>query len=292
VTVAPPWTPPLRSALYEGTVTHRRAEPARRFSSRVALPLLFLDEVAALRSVHPLVDFDPSPHHRRWPTAMRFHRDDSLPSDAATVRGAVERAVADAGGSVRGPVAMLGHVRTWGWLFNPLTLYYCFDPAGRQIDWTLLEVSNTPWHERCSYVVGAPGEHRFAKAMHVSPFLPAEGTYTLRYTAPEERIRVSLDVHAPTPSAPYRLEHEPSPDTPPPQLSASMVLRRRPLDRAGVARLLWGYPLMTARVSGGIYAQALRLVGRGAPIHRHPGRPEGAHPAGCPAAGRASGVRR
>ena len=293
MTVTPPWTPPLRSALYEGTVTHRRAEPGRRFSSRVALPLLFLDEVAALRSVHPLVDFDPSPHRRRWPTAMRFHRDDSLPSDAATVRGAVEEAVADSGGSVRGPVAMLGHVRTWGWLFNPLTLFYCFDPSGREIEWTVLEVSNTPWHERCSYVVGPPGEHRFAKAMHVSPFLPAEGTYTLRYTAPEERIRVSLDVDAPTPSAPYRREHEPSPDTPPPQLSASMVLRRRPLDRAGLARLLWGYPLMTARVSGGIYAQALRLVGRGAPIHRHPGRPEGAHvPAGCPAARRRPEVRR
>ena len=35
----------LRSALYEGTVTHRRAEPAHRFDSPVALPLLFLDEL-------------------------------------------------------------------------------------------------------------------------------------------------------------------------------------------------------------------------------------------------------
>ena len=94
---------------------------------------------------------------------------------------------------------MLGHVRTWGWLFNPLTLYYCFDPSGRDVEWTVLEVSNTPWHERCSYVVGPPGEHHFAKAMHVSPFLPAEGAYTLRYSAPGDGIRVSLDVDAPTP---------------------------------------------------------------------------------------------
>ena len=49
-----------------------------------------------------------------------------------------------------------------------------------------------------------------------------------------------------------------------------MVLRRRPLDRAGLARLLWAHPLMTTRVSGGIYAQALRLVARRAPIHRAP----------------------
>ena len=260
----------LRSALYEGTVTHRRAEPAHRFDTPVALPLLFLDELAELRSVHPLVDFDPSPHRHRWPTAMRLHRDDFLPSDAVTLRGAVEDAVAAAGGYVRGPVAMLGHVRTWGWLFNPLTLYYCFDPSGRNVEWTVLEVSNTPWHERCSYVVGPPGEHHFAKAMHVSPFLPAQGEYTLRYSAPEDGLRVSLDVAAPPPSSSGR-SLEPSPERTPPQLAAAMVLRRRPLDRAGLARLLWGHPFMTARVSGGIYAQALRLVARGVPVHRHPG---------------------
>jgi DUF1365 family protein len=50
-----------------------------------------------------------------------------------------------------------------------------------------------------------------------------------------------------------------------------MVLRRRPLNRSGLAHLLWGHPLMTMRVSGGIYAQALRLLTRGARVHRHPG---------------------
>ncbi len=166
---------PLRSALYEGTVTHRRAEPAHRFTSKVALPLLFLDELPRLRTAHPLVDLDPSPHRRGWPAAIRFHRDDFLPSGSPTVQGAVVEAVAAAGGSVRGPVAMLGHVRTWGWLFNPLTLFYCFDPSGRDVEWTVLEVSNTPWHERHRYVVGPPGTHTFAKAMHVSPFLPPPG---------------------------------------------------------------------------------------------------------------------
>jgi DUF1365 family protein len=261
---------PLRSALYEGTVTHRRAEPAHRFTSRVALPLLFLDELAGLRSAHPLVDLDPSTHRRRWPAAIRFHRDDYLPSGAPTVQRAVAEAVAGAGGSVRGPVAMLGHVRTWGWLFNPVTLFYCFDPSERHIEWTVLEVSNTPWHERHRYVVGPPGEHTFAKAMHVSPFLPAQATYTLRYSAPAEGITVTVDVAAPTAARPYGRGDEPDHDTPAALLSASMVLRRSPLNRAGLARLLWAYPLMTTRVSSGIYAQAARLAARGAPFHRHP----------------------
>ena len=265
---------PLRSALYEGTVTHRRAEPAHRFTSRVAMPLLFLDELPRLRAAHPLVDLDPSAHRRRWPAAIRFRRDDYLPSGSPTVQGAVVEAVARAGGCVRGPVAMLGHVRTWGWLFNPISLFYCFDPSGRDVEWTVLEVSNTPWHERHDYVVGPPGEHTFTKAMHVSPFLPARGTYTLRYSAPEEGIRVSLDVAAPLSNLPYGRGDEPDRDTLAPRLSASMVLRRKPLDRAGLARLLWAYPLMTTRVSSGIYSQAVRLVARGAPFHRHPARGE------------------
>jgi uncharacterized protein len=283
----------LRSALYEGTVTHRRAEPAHRFDSPVALPLLFLDELDELRAVHPLVDFDPSPHRRRWPTAIRFHRDDYLPSDAVTVRSAVEDAVAEAGGSVRGPVAMLGHVRTWGWLFNPLTLYYCFDPSGREVEWTVLEVFNTPWHERSSYVVGPPGEHHFAKTMHVSPFLPAHGEYTLRYSAPEAAIRVSLDVATEPVPSPYGRLHERGPEKTKPELAATMVLRRRSLDRAGLAHLLWGHPFMTTRVSGRIYAHALRLVARGAPIHRHPGPPDTARqPVGCGLAARAQDALR
>ena len=267
---------PQRSALYEGTVTHRRAEPAHRFTSRVAMPLLFLDELSALRTTHPLVDLDPSAHRRQWPAAMRFHRGDYLPSGSPTVQGAVAEAVAGAGGCVRGPVAMLGHVRTWGWLFNPLTLFYCFDPSGREVEWTVLEVSNTPWHERHDYVVGPPGTHTFAKAMHVSPFLPAQGTYTLRYSAPEESMRVSLDVAAPPSPSPYGRGDEPDRDTLAPSLSASMVLRRKPLDRAGLARLLWAYPLMTTRVSGGIYAQAARLAARGTAFHRHPTRGDAA----------------
>jgi DUF1365 family protein len=282
----------LRSALYEGTVTHRRAEPAHRFTNRVALPLLFLDELPDLRHIHPLTDLDPSPHRRPWPAAVRFDRRDYLPSDTPSLADAVAEAVATAGGTLRGPVAMLGHLRTWGWLFNPLTLYYCFDPSGAQVEWTVLEVSNTPWHERCHYVVGSPGEHRFAKEMHVSPFLPPSATYTLRYSPPAAGLRVALDVATPAPLPSGGHGHHTSPEPQTPQVAASMVLRRRPLDRAAMARLLWAYPLMTARVSGGIYAQALRLAAKGATFHRHPRRAsrpappdEGAEPAACAHAG-------
>ena len=236
------------------------------------MPLLFLDELPRLRSAHPLVDLDPSPHRRRWPAAIRFHREDYLPSASPTVQGAVAQAVAKAGGSVRGPVAMLGHVRTWGWLFNPLTVFYCFDPSGREVEWTVLEVSNTPWHERHGYVVGPPGEHSFAKAMHVSPFLPAQATYILRYSAPEEGIRVSLDVAARPPPTPYGRGartgprhtgapavrfHGLAPEAARSGRSGPAVVGPSAHDHSGIER---------------IYAQAGRLAARGAPFHPHPVR--------------------
>lgn len=255
---------PLRSALYEGTVTHRRADPSRRFSNEVALPLLFLDELPALRAVHPLVDLDPTPHRRLWPAAMRFRRDDFLPSDSASLLDSVTDAVAGAGGSVRGPVAMLGHLRTWGWLFNPISLYFCAGlaehPGGPAvIDSLVAEVENTPWHERHAYVVGPPGRHRFAKELHVSPFLPPRLDYELRYTAPGPQLTVGLDVL----QADRRL------------FAATLFLRRRPLDRAALGRILWNHPAMTHRVSAGIYAQAARLRLKGAPFFGHPAHREG-----------------
>ena len=51
-----------------------------------------------------------------------------------------------------------------------------------------------------------------------------------------------------------------------------MHLRRRPLDRRGLDRLLFRTPAMTARVSAGIYVRAAVLAARGAPFHPHPDR--------------------
>ena len=63
------------------------------------------------------------------------------------------------------------------------------------------------------------------------------------------------------------------PDPDGPEVTASLVLRRRPLDRAGVNRLLWAHAFQTVRVSGGIYTQAARLARHGAHVHPHPSAP-------------------
>lgn len=252
---------PVRSALYRGTVVHHRSRnPRHRFAAPVAMPLLRLDELEALDRLHPLVDLDLA-HEGRSASIMRLRRGDFLePRDLPLAR-AVHDAVAGPSGEPGGPVALLGNLRTWGWLFNPLTVYFSLDPAGEHVEGTVLEVSNTPWHERHAYVVGPPGEHRFAKELHVSPFLGMDADYVLGYSTPGDRFHLQLELR-PRGGGDGSCE---------PELRATMDLKREPLTRRALGRLLWRPPL-TVGVSFGIYAQALRLARGGAPFHPHPAR--------------------
>lgn len=242
----------LRSAVYEGQLRHRRFGPGatHEFSYRVAMPLLFLDEIDSVMAMHPLWS-------SRLPAPVWFRRDDFMGDPGIPLqREALDRVEETLGSRPGGPVALLANVRTWGFLFNPISLYYCSGAGGAAVEAVVAEVENTPWHERCSYAVGPPGRHRFAKALHVSPFLPMGVDYELRYSAPGERLAVRLDVLR----GDERL------------LSATLSLRRRRLDRRALGRLLWAYPALTHRVSVGIYSQAARLRLRGARFYAHPSK--------------------
>ena len=180
----------MRSAIYEGAVVHRRYEPVEhRFAYRIALPLLFLDELAAVARLHPLWSRHPGPV---WLRRADLLGDRSVPIDQA-VRDLVE---ARLGVRPAGPIAVLAQPRTWGWLFNPISVYFCFADGGVGIDALVLEVANTPWHERHSYVLaGRSGTYEFAKAMHVSPFLGMDHDYHLDLDGPGERLSMALSNH-------------------------------------------------------------------------------------------------
>lgn len=155
-----------------------------------------------------------------------------------------------------GPISLLTQVRTWGWLFNPISVYYCFSPDGHSLEWVVVEVTNTPWHERAAYVLPGHGSHLVTKQLHVSPFLPMDLRHRFVIGEPGQRLVLGVDDL----QSDERL------------FSASMVLHRRPADRRSLGRVLWRYPLMTMRVSWGIYRQALALRRRGVPVHTHPDR--------------------
>jgi uncharacterized protein len=242
----------VNSAIYEGTLRHRRLGPHHHaFAVRVAMPYLDLDELDDVFAHHPLWSVERL-------NAVSFRRTDFL-GDPAVPLATVVRDLVEArtGRRPTGPVRMLAHVRTWGWVFNPIAIYFCMDEPGKRVEALVLDVTNTPWHEHHAYVVdGGEGELRFPKELHVSPFLGMDHEYRLQISGPGDRLVVRLALLKGSDVA----------------FDASLALRRREVTRASLGRVLWRYPLLTLRVSTGIYGQALRLLAKGAPFHPNPTR--------------------
>jgi DUF1365 family protein len=246
VTVAP--------ALYEGQLNHQRLEGVEHgFSMALFLVLLDVDRIDA--------SFDRLPGwSSRRPAPIRFRRRDHLDGSDRPLGDAVRDLVADrTGRRPGGPIGLLTQPRTAGWLFNPLSVYYCWTGDGGAVETIVLEVTSTPWHERTWYVIpvdGRPeGPWSFDKTMHVSPFLDMDLTYRLRAGTPGEHLDLQLDVVRDGRTV----------------FAAGLTLRRRALDRRNAILVPLRHPLLTMRVSGGIYAQALRLVRKGVAVHRRPG---------------------
>lgn len=254
-----PSNPPFASAIYEGWVRHRRHRPRPyAFRYRLCQLLLDLDEIDRCFA-----------GRRLWSVNRRnlaeFRRSDYLGDPALALAEAVRRRVAAATGQpCEGPIRLLTHLRYYGHCFNPVSFYYCYGADGVTLETVVAEITNTPWNERHSYVLRADAAERhgrawhwqFPKAFHVSPFLPLARDYAWRFTAPENDLRVQMDVR----------------DRDGREFDATLALRRRPLDGAGLARVLWRYPAMTLRVLAAIHWQALALWLRRTPVYDHPAK--------------------
>jgi DUF1365 family protein len=255
-------------------IRHRRLEPRREFTHRLALAYLDLEELPRLLGGR-LVSSRPG--------LVRFRRSDYLGDPDLTLDQAVRELVCErTGDAPEGPVRLLTHLRSFGHCFNPVSFYYCFDAAGKSVQAIVAEVTNTPWGERHAYVV-APEHGRegaltgqFEKAMHVSPFMEMEQRYRVRASVPGS----TLSVHIGSSQSGKTV------------FSATLSLRREELSRASLARMTRRYPFGSARVLALIYAHALGLKLAGARVHPHPNGGRRWAGAGAPAHRRRLSTRR
>ncbi len=194
---------------------------------------------------------------------VQFRRSDFLGDPATPLDVAVRRRAAEVlGREPVGPIRMLAHLRTFGHCFNPVTFYYCYAADGVTLDCIVAEITNTPWKERHGYVLPvADAAHHgraltweFAKRFHVSPFLPMDRDYAWRFTPPDETLRVHMNV----------LAHGEC------DFDATVVLKRRAITGARLARVLLRYPAMSARVVAAIHWQAFLIFLRRNPVYDHP----------------------
>jgi DUF1365 family protein len=188
---------------------------------------------------------------------LSFRRVDYLGDPRRALRDEVwDRVEQTLGPRDRGAVRILTHVRSFGYVFNPVSFYYCFD-ADDALTAVVAEITNTPWGERHAYVLSAGSEGAcsdFEKQFHVSPFFGMQQEYRWRLSSPGDRLTVVM----------HNAEHAKR------VFSAGLSLTRRPFDASHLLRTALRHPAMGMTVHLAIYWQALRLWLKGTPFFAHP----------------------
>ncbi|MDA7947069.1 MAG: DUF1365 family protein [Hyphomicrobiaceae bacterium] len=243
------------SALFIGTVVHKRLRPRRHALSYSVFSCLF--------DCGELEELDQRLRLFSYNAFNLFSLRDGDHTDGQALNNHL-RAIADASG--RGNEVscflMLCYPRILGYAFNPLTVYFGLD-AGGQVRLVIYEVNNT-FGERKTYVLPAEPDadglvnQECEKRFYVSPFNSVEGRYSFHATPPSGR-ELTVGVALKTDAGPL--------------LKAHFRGERRPLSDGSLLRALSRTGLMTIKVIAGIHYEALRLWLKGLPLVRRPPPP-------------------
>ncbi|MFF4006988.1 DUF1365 domain-containing protein [Streptomyces sp. NPDC001717] len=240
------------AALYECVIAHARTTPLRHsFRHRTYLWCVDLDRLPVLpRPVRPLARFDSRDHFTGGAGSIRAGLDAFLAARGIDLDG--------------GRVTMLAHARVFGFVFNPLSVYWCHDRSGALVC-VVAEVHNTYGERHCYLLrtddsggteadVEAGAEVEVDKEFYVSPFFAVEGHYRMRLPLPDERLR--LTVH---------LENEDGR-----AFTAVVRGRRRPATVPALLSAAVRRPWSTAAVWVGIRRHGLHLLMRRLPVQPRP----------------------
>jgi hypothetical protein len=248
----------MESALYFGDVMHKRLRPfVHRFVYRVFSLWIDLDELPALDRRLRLFS------HNRF-NLFGFYDRDHGARDGGALRPWVEAQLRAAGREPDGgPIRLLCFPRVLGYVFDPLTIWFCHRRDG-SLDAILYEVRNT-FGDKHGYLIplgtppstGAAIRQACDKGFYVSPFIGMAAHYRFKLRVPDDSLQVTI------------LEDVPEG----PQLVATQTGSRRPLTDRTLLGAFFGRPLLTLKVMGGIHWEALRLWRKGAAFNRRPAPP-------------------
>jgi cyclopropane fatty-acyl-phospholipid synthase-like methyltransferase/DUF1365 family protein len=230
--------------IYDVEITHVRADPVRHDVRH--------------RSYLWFVDLDDLPS---FGALARFESRDHLGDPALSLRQNVDGYLAEHGIDLRGGrITMLTNARSLGYVFNPLTVYWCHDPSGA-IECVVAEVHNT-YGQRHRYLLRPdPGDRAgrvdTAKEFYVSPFYPVDGHYRMSLPEPGDTLGVTVTLHRP--------EGRP--------FTASVRGVGRPATRRAVLATVARRPIETWLVRALITVHGIRLWRKGLPIQPRPAHP-------------------
>ena len=240
------------AALYFGEVVHERLRPRKhRLRYAVFSLLADVDRLAELSAGSRLFAYNGR-------ALFSVHDSDhgKLPEQSLAAWARQELSSAGMAGAGH-YIELLCYPRVLGYVFNPLSVYFCHDAAGK-LAVIIYEVHNT-FCERHAYVVAVDDDARAvirqegAKEFFVSPFIPMECVYKFHVQPPGDNVCIVMRVE----------------DDKGLLLAASFNARRRSFGDGQLARASMLYPLMTLKVVAGIHWEALKLWIKKAPVFEH-----------------------
>ena len=245
----------MKSSLYFGEVRHQRKSPKKHaFSYRVFMTHLFLDELGEVFQKRWFWSLD------RLNLSSFFRKDYHKPEHhdlADAVRLTMSKQL---GYEVKGPVSIITHLRTFGYCFNPVSFYYCWNEEKSKPHALMAEITNTPWHERYAKCFRwdkkdqDKSKHSFAKEFHVSPYMGMNINYDWRFLGPADKLKVDMILR----------ENKEI------LFTANLNLAKKELNSANMAWALIRFPFLTFRITFGIYWHALLLRLKGCKFYPHP----------------------
>ncbi len=247
----------LHSSLYECTVFHRRLAPKRHeFLYRVFYLLIDLDELETIDRSLSLLKVNRSALYSFWERDHIAHL-----SPAASARENISHYLNSQGITTPlGKILLLTLPRIAGYIFNPISIYYCFDTSGSPLT-SVAEVGNT-FGEWKPYLVplkeDGTFETRVVKHFYVSPFSDLDLEFDFRFHLPGERLQVFIDD--------YRGEER--------ELISVLTGVRVSLTDRNLFFFLLKYPFLTLQVIFGIHWQALLIWLKGLTARRKEAHPE------------------
>jgi len=225
----------VTARLYECRITHARIAPRNVFTYRTYLWLVDLDQLPCFRRLGPglLASFQARDHLGDPRRSIRENLDHFLAAHAIDLGG--------------GRVTMLAQARVLGYVFNPLTVYWCHRADGT-LACVVAEVHNT-YGQRHAYLLHTDdrGRAQVPKQFYVSPFYPVDGHYRMSLPEPDARLALSVVLGRPDGHS----------------FAASVHGRGVPATRRALILAAARHPWSTAAVSARIRWQGVKLYLRG-----------------------------
>ena len=234
----------MTSAIYNGTVIHKRFKPKLHFFKYKVFSLLI--DLSELNILDKDISFFS---YNKFNLISFFDKDHGDRDGTSLVEWVKKNLNENKINHENIKIKLLCYPRILGYVFNPLSVFYVYNKKEELIS-ILYEVKNT-FGEQHTYIFKVENDnllqHNCEKKFHVSPFIEMNCNYFFRILKPAQKISVIIDQ--------YQLNEK--------LLYASQDGTRADFTSSELMKSYLKHPLMTFKIISAIHFEAFKLWAKG-----------------------------